>query len=276
MEDYVGKICPFCKTEITAEDEVIVCPECKIPHHKGCWEENKGCTTFGCKEQHYEAQHTNPTDVCVNCGAPIGDGQAFCPKCGSPKGGVKKNVCSKCGAELQEGQEFCPKCGQKAGLVIDAGVNSALNQFNAGVSQANKKKKTPIIVGVIIGVFALVVVLIIVLTGTGKKNFKDMFSDMSSNSWCTIASDGSYMKLDTNPYDKDSDDFTYSDYTTFSEANDAIERVNKELGFSDALYEKMNTTTVSQGRQTDSNDKYTVTWTYHPDKGLEVMYEIKK
>ena len=84
------------------------------------------------------------------------------------------------------------------------------------------------------------------------------------------------MKLDTNPYDKDSDDFTYSDYTTFSEANDAIERVNKELGFSDALYEKMNTTTWSQGRQTDSNDKYTVTWTYHPDKGLEVMYEIKK
>lgn len=159
MEDYVGKICPFCKTEITAEDEVIVCPECKIPHHKGCWEENKGCTTFGCKEQHYEAQHTNPTDVCVNCGAPIGDGQAFCPKCGSPKGGVKKNVCSKCGAELQEGQEFCPKCGQKAGLVIDSGVNSAINQFNAGVNQANQKaKKKPVKIIIAIAIALAVVV----------------------------------------------------------------------------------------------------------------------
>ena len=159
MEDYVGKICPFCKTEITAADEVIVCPECKIPHHKGCWEENKGCTTFGCKEQHYEAQHTNPTDVCVNCGAPIGDGQAFCPKCGTPKGGVKKNVCSKCGAELEEGQEFCPKCGQKAGLVIDAGVNSAINQFNAGVNQANQKaKKKPIKIIVALAIaFAFIV-----------------------------------------------------------------------------------------------------------------------
>lgn len=40
--------------------------------------------------------------------------------------------------------------------------------------------------------------------------------------------------------------------------------------------EKMNTTTWSQGRQMDSNDKYIVTYTYHPDKGLEVMYEFNK
>lgn len=173
MEEYVGKICPFCKTEITAEDEVIVCPECKIPHHKGCWEENKGCTTFGCKEQHYEAQHTNPTDVCVNCGAPIGDGQAFCPKCGTPKGGAKKNVCSKCGAELEERQEFCPKCGQKVGLVIDVGVNSAINQFNAVVNQANqKKKKKPAIIA-IIAVAAVLVVLGVIFVPKLFKSAED-------------------------------------------------------------------------------------------------------
>lgn len=107
MNEYVRKICPYCKTEIKEGDEVKVCPECGIPHHAACWEENKGCTTFGCKEQHYEEQHANPTDVC-----------------------------SKCGAELQDGQEFCPKCGQKAGLSVDAGVNSAINQFNAGVQKA--------------------------------------------------------------------------------------------------------------------------------------------
>ena len=100
MDEYVGKICPYCKTEIKEGDEVKVCPECGIPHHAACWEENKGCTTFGCKEQHYEEQHTNPTDVCSNCGAPLGDGQAFCPKCGTPKNAPRKNVCGKCGAEL--------------------------------------------------------------------------------------------------------------------------------------------------------------------------------
>ena len=275
MEEYIGKICPYCKTEIKEGDAVKVCPSCGIPHHEACWTENKGCTTFGCAEQHYEEQHTNPTDVCVKCGAPLGDGQDFCPKCGTPKGGEKKRVCSKCGTELQEGQAFCPKCGQKADLQIDAGVNSAITKFNSGISKDNNKKK-PLIIGIIAGVAVLAVVLIVVLGGGGKKDFTDMYSDLSSNSWCTIASDGSYMKIDTNPNNKDSDDLTWSDYDSFVlPANDAIERINKELGFSDALMEKMNTTTWSQGKQSDSNDKYTVTWTYHPDNGLVVIYSKK-
>lgn len=277
MEDYIGKICPFCKTEIKEGDAVKVCPACGIPHHEGCWEENKGCTTFGCSEQHYEEQHTNPTDVCVKCGAPLGDGQDFCPKCGTPKGGEKKNVCGKCGAEIQEGQEFCPKCGQKVGLAVDAGVSSAINQFNSGVTKANeKKKKTPIIIGVIAGVVVLAVVLIIVLGGSSKIDFNKEYADISGERWCTIASDGSWMKLDTNPSDTDSDDLPWSYYSdTFSPCNDMIEKVNSDLGFSSAVFAKMNETTWSQGRQTESNDKYTVSWTYHPDKGLEVMYEVK-
>lgn len=157
-EKTIGKVCPFCKTEIKDGDEVIVCPACGIPHHKGCWEENKGCTTFGCKEQHYEAQGTNPTDVCPNCGATLGDGQMFCPKCGVPKGGVTSNVCGKCGTELQEGQEFCPKCGQKAGLIVDTNVNSAINQFNETLNKTNeKKKKKSKVLPIVLAIVLLVV-----------------------------------------------------------------------------------------------------------------------
>lgn len=236
-----------------------------------------------------ENQNTNPVttvpaesepetkvgEVCTNCGAPLTEGQEFCPKCGTPR--KKKPFCGKCGAELAEGQEFCSKCGQKVGLAVAEGVSSAINQFNAGVEKQNqKKKKTPII----IAAAAVVVIIIVAFAlkgGVGAKKFDKMYSDIASESWCTIASDGSYMKLDTNPRDKDNDDLTWSDYENFViPANDAIERINKELGFSDALMEKMNTTTWSQGKQTDSNDKYTVTWTYHPDKGLEVLYELKK
>jgi len=160
MEEYIGKICPFCKTEIKEDDAVKVCPACGIPHHENCWEENKGCTTFGCSEQHYEEQHTNPTDVCVKCGAPLGDGQEFCPKCGTPKGGEKKAICSKCGAELQEGQEFCPKCGQKADLSLDAGVNTAISQFNNNLTKETEKKKKkkkalPIILAVVLIIAAV-------------------------------------------------------------------------------------------------------------------------
>ena len=65
MEEYIGKICPFCKMEIKEGDAVKVCPSCDIPHHEACWEENKGCTTSGCSEQHNEEQHTDPTNVCA-------------------------------------------------------------------------------------------------------------------------------------------------------------------------------------------------------------------
>ena len=191
MEDNIGKICPFCKTEIKEGEDVKVCPACGIAHHAACWEENKGCTTFGCSEQHHEEQYTNPTSVCANCGAPLGDGQAFCPKCGTqkaveqktvcskcgtelkddqafcPKCGAprekKKPVCSKCGAELEEGQDFCPKCGQKADLQIDTAVNSAINQFNSNVDKANQKAKKKPIKAIIAGVCAVVVIILGIL-----------------------------------------------------------------------------------------------------------------
>lgn len=170
MENYIGKICPFCKTEITETDTVKVCPACGIPHHEGCWNENHGCTTFGCSEQHYEAQHTNPTDVCTNCGTPLGDGQAFCPKCGTPKAAApKKNVCGNCGAELEDGQAFCPKCGHKAGVAVDSNVNAAINQFNAGVEKKKKKSKAlPIILAVVL-VAAIAIGVFVSNTLSAKK-----------------------------------------------------------------------------------------------------------
>jgi hypothetical protein len=45
----IGKTCPYCQTPIKPGIPVVICPECKIPHHKECWEENVGCTTYGCK-----------------------------------------------------------------------------------------------------------------------------------------------------------------------------------------------------------------------------------
>lgn len=168
MDNYIGKICPFCKTEITEADAVKVCPACGIPHHEGCWEENHGCTTFGCSKQYYEAQHTNPTDVCTNCGTSLGDGQAFCPKCGTPKAAApKRNVCSNCGTELQEDQAFCPKCGHKAGVTVDSNVKAAINQFNAGVTK-KKSKALPIILAVVL-VAAIAIGVFVSNTLSAKK-----------------------------------------------------------------------------------------------------------
>ncbi len=59
------------------------------------------------------------------------------------------------------------------------------------------------------------------------------------------------------------------------QALEAIQYVNEELGFNGALYDRMMSTTALMGRQSEENDKYKVSWTYHPDEGLEVTYEKK-
>ena len=43
----MNPVCPYCRTEL-ADGEQVDCPECKTPHHLDCFEENGGCTIFGC------------------------------------------------------------------------------------------------------------------------------------------------------------------------------------------------------------------------------------
>lgn len=45
--DNIGKTCPYCQFPIKQKSNIIICSSCKIPHHKECWQENGGCTTFG-------------------------------------------------------------------------------------------------------------------------------------------------------------------------------------------------------------------------------------
>ena len=47
-QKYMGKECPFCKTPFKDGEDIVVCDSCEMPHHRACWEENGGCTTFGC------------------------------------------------------------------------------------------------------------------------------------------------------------------------------------------------------------------------------------
>lgn len=105
MTKYIGKICPYCKTTFTEDDDIVVCSDCEMPHHKECWIENKGCTTFGCQgtiqgidfapdynissAPKYEVRDadqvsTTQNAFCGKCGAPIIAGNMFCSKCGTP------------------------------------------------------------------------------------------------------------------------------------------------------------------------------------------------
>lgn len=41
--------CPYCRAPIEQDEaQTVLCPGCGTPHHADCFEENGGCTVFGC------------------------------------------------------------------------------------------------------------------------------------------------------------------------------------------------------------------------------------
>ena len=36
MIDYTGLECPICGEKFTAQDDIVVCPECGAPYHRAC------------------------------------------------------------------------------------------------------------------------------------------------------------------------------------------------------------------------------------------------
>ena len=116
MNDYTGKICPYCKTEFRPGDDIIVCSECDMPHHKDCWVENQGCTTFGCLGTIKAADNTASSVTATqmnyedsrNTSAPVNSGVVFCTQCGTQNANAS-SFCSHCGNRLAAVPERAPQ-----------------------------------------------------------------------------------------------------------------------------------------------------------------------
>lgn len=116
----------------------------------------------------------------------------------------------------------------------------------------------------------LIVVMMVVLFVGCSANFKSirkglMKDDSSAVLYCKVADDGSYMTLDTNCTDTEG--------IFDEEAFEAIKATNEKLGLPDSVLEKMESTSGLDGTQTAEHKGIIVSWSYHPDYGLEVMYE---
>ncbi|MBV6477427.1 MAG: hypothetical protein HGGPFJEG_00166 [Ignavibacteria bacterium] len=101
-----NKTCPYCQSKIKAGADFIVCSSCGTPHHRECWDENKGCTTYGCSEnpnteksislQAEDVGNLTPEQIarslnetiekkfikCPNCNNEIEDKSVYCRFCG--------------------------------------------------------------------------------------------------------------------------------------------------------------------------------------------------
>ena len=226
--------------------------------------------------------------ICVKCKKLISSDQQFCPYCG----GVQKEkekpqfqrkiACPNCGGLVRADQVFCPRCGKKieehltmreaspTELIpseeVDTSVSAAVTQLSDTLEKnRSKRKKQLIFTGVATAV--LVAAVIITMKATEKHNFTDLFSDVAKNEWCSIADDGMSMSIDTNPEDKPDaiETMAYSQ----------IKEINKTLGFTENIYRSMGNTRAVDGERYATFRNYKVTWSYNPDKGLEVKYTMQ-
>ena len=55
VNEWARKKCAYCMTELKANDDVLLCGACGMPHHQDCWNENGGCATFGCLAADHES-----------------------------------------------------------------------------------------------------------------------------------------------------------------------------------------------------------------------------
>lgn len=140
----------------------------------------------------------------------------------------------------------------------------------------DKRKKIILIVAGI--VLAVIVIGIAVSGSLDDTYFEDLISETLKLYPYTLglshALDGSYMTFRINPHIPG---FIALGKHAWDDALGSLKHINKELGFSPALYEKMTKTTEEMGVQTDSNEKFKVTWSYsseeNSESGLYIIYE---
>lgn len=94
MINFTGVNCPVCGRAFTDEDDIVVCPKCGAPYHRGCYQE-KGQCIFG--ELHEKGKEWAPPPPprppvtaeikdleCPVCGGLNGRSSQLCVHCGAP------------------------------------------------------------------------------------------------------------------------------------------------------------------------------------------------
>lgn len=195
----------------------------------------------------------------------------FCKQCGNAMGNEEK-TCPKCGFSYElEGQESAVEMQQteEIGPAIDGDISS----------QKPSAKKTKLIIAIASCAVVLLVggLILLIVLKKPKVDFEKVYAECSLYSpYASVGSDNSYLMIDTNPYDVDKDDMDFDELCSTIAISGAIREVNEHLGLPDYLYEDMERTTALQGKQSQKYEEIgiEVTWSYHPDNGLEVRYRL--
>ncbi|XOQ44797.1 MAG: Prokaryotic RING finger family 1 [Clostridium sp.] len=117
MTNYVGLQCPVCGKTFTAEDDIVVCPQCGAPYHRDCYAKAGKCV--------YEDKHGTP--------------DAWKPPSQTKKEETQNRTkrCPRCGAFNSERALFCERCGQSLTMNRQDSPNAAPHYPNNSQNPQN-------------------------------------------------------------------------------------------------------------------------------------------
>lgn len=94
--DVAGQLCSICQTHVIAGERVVNCPQCALPFHSECWQENRGCSAYGCEG----APKTEKAPAVVDAVSNAWADEKPCPSCGKT---IKSQAlkCRFCGASFE-------------------------------------------------------------------------------------------------------------------------------------------------------------------------------
>ena len=84
-----------------------------------------------------------------------------------------------------------------------------------------------------------------------------------------MSTDGCTLQIDTKP-----DNLSFYINEDAGLIFEAINDINNYLGLPSSLMAKIENTRAIDGMMTEKSGLYIITWNYHPDDGLEIIYEV--
>ncbi len=118
MNGFKGQKCPYCGQVFSENDDIVVCPECGTPHHRGCYFEHKMCANahkHGSFEWTPEMPHTNAGNgapvICPRCGKQNPPLSLFCNACGMELGDVRAGESADAGAQQRPLEPYGGQAG---------------------------------------------------------------------------------------------------------------------------------------------------------------------
>lgn len=93
---YEGLSCPHCQRRFLESDDIVACPVCGAPHHRGCWGDAGGCA---CREDHGTDKQWSRDTAKVDDPAASSSDLPRCPRCGEVHSPFAE-MCARCGHPL--------------------------------------------------------------------------------------------------------------------------------------------------------------------------------